>query len=293
MSAAPTGSLHLGLTAGGAVRFLAVEAGRLVTHTAAAHGLSGAAVQAAGEATIATLLMSAWIKGEERITLQIQAERPRFAYMGEADAEGHLRVRMTPERIRGRTAHRIDGLMMAIKADARREVYRGMTPLEGQTIERALVEHLSTSDQVDTLLRIQIKLDDQGGVRTAGGLLLERLPHHADQPSITPAEFRDAFGAIPDQDIGELHTALAFGTIAGQPIELLESRELTWRCRCSDAKVRSMLRSLGPTELAGIRDELGHAEVTCHFCNERRVVDAAGLDRIIRDIQDARGPDPS
>ena len=50
-------------------------------------------------------------------------------------------------------------------------------------------------------------------------------------------------------------------------------------------KVRSMLRSLGATELASIRDELGQAEVTCHFCNQSRVVDAAGLDQIIHDIE--------
>ncbi|MEC7946576.1 MAG: Hsp33 family molecular chaperone HslO, partial [Myxococcota bacterium] len=274
MTKAPTGSLHRGLTADGAVRFLAVEAKRLVHQTGTAHGLSGAAARTAGEATIAALLMSAWIKGEERITLQIQGEEPRFAYMGEADAAGNLRARMTPARLRPREGQHINGLMMAIKADGRRELYRGMTPLEDQTIERALVEHLSNSDQVDTLLRIQVKLDDDGAVRTAGGLLLERLPDHPDHASMAPDEFQAEFGSIPDQDIGELHTALAFGSIAGRPIELLENRVLTWRCRCSDMKVRSMLRSLGATELASIRDELGQAEVTCHFCNQSRVVDA-------------------
>ena len=284
MSTPPTGSMHRGLTADGAVRFLAVEAKQLVLHTATAHGLSGDAARTAGEATIAALLMSAWIKGEERITLQIQAERPRFAYMGEADAEGNIRARMTPPRFRARSDQRIDGLLMAIKADARRELYRGMTPLEGQTIERALVEHLSSSDQVDTLLRIQVKVDENGDIRSAGGLLVERLPDHPDQPSLSPEAFQAAFGALPEQDISELHTALAFGQIQGQSIELLENRALTWQCRCSDAKVRSMLRSIGRTELESIRDELGQAEVTCHFCNERRIVDTAGLNQIIEHL---------
>jgi len=284
VSAAPTGSMHRGLTADGAVRFLAVEARHLVRHTAIAHGLGGDAARTAGEATIAALLMSAWIKGEERVTLQIQAERPRFAFMGEADADGNIRARLTPPRLRARSEDRIDGLLMAIKADASRELYRGMTPLEGQTIERALVEHLSSSDQVDTLLRIQVKTDEAGAIQTAGGLLVERLPDHPEQPTLDPEAFQAAFGGIPSQDIGELHTALAFGQIQGQSIELLENRVLKWQCRCSDGKVRSMLRSLGVTELAGIRDELGEAEVTCHFCNERRVVDSAGLDQLIADI---------
>ncbi|MEC8422276.1 MAG: Hsp33 family molecular chaperone HslO, partial [Myxococcota bacterium] len=119
MTKAPTGSLHRGLTADGAVRFLAVEAKRLVHQTGTAHGLSGAAARTAGEATIAALLMSAWIKGEERITLQIQGEEPRFAYMGEADAAGNIRARMTPARLRPREGQHINGLMMAIKADGR------------------------------------------------------------------------------------------------------------------------------------------------------------------------------
>lgn len=288
MSATPTGSMHRGLTADGAVRFLAVEAKHLVRHTATAHGLTGDAARTAGEATIAALLMSAWIKGEERVTLQIQAERPRFAYMGEADAEGNIRARMTPARFRARSADRVDGLLMAIKADARRELYRGMTPLEGQTIERALVEHLSSSDQVDTLLRIQVKTDDTGTVQTAGGLLVERLPDHPEQPTLAPEAFQATFGGIPRQDIGELHTALAFGQIQGQSIELLENRVLTWRCRCSDGKVRSMLRSLGATELTSIREELGQAEVTCHFCNERRVIDSEGLDQLIAHLTEQR-----
>ncbi len=197
------------------------------------------------------------------------------------DAEGALRARLTPLVVNAAAGAPVHGVMMAVKADARRELYRGMTPLEGETIERALVNHLSRSDQVDIALRIQVILDDNGVVRTAGGLLVERLPEHPEHPWIDRETFQATYGHIREQGIAELHTALAFGSIAGEAIELLENRVLEWRCRCSDQKVRSMLLRLGAEELRGIRDELGQAEVICHFCNVPRVMDRAELQRLI------------
>lgn len=277
----PSGSLHRGFAGGQTVRFLAVEAKKLVAHTAATHGLSPGAARLAGEASVAALLMSAWIKGDERVTLQIQSERPRFAFVGEVDAEGGLRARLTPEHVHAAPGAPLQGVLMAVKADARKELYRGMTPLDGETIERALVNHLAQSDQVDIALRIQVVLADDGTVRTAGGLLVERLPEHNVHAWIDSETFQATYGHIREQDIGELHTALAFGQLAGEAVELLENRTLEWRCRCSNDKVRGMLLRLGAAELRSIRDELGQAEVTCHFCNVARVTDRAGLDRLI------------
>jgi molecular chaperone Hsp33 len=287
----PSGSLHRGLVGDKSVRFLAVEARALAEHTRHAHGLGPHAAKAAGEATIAALLMSAWIKGEERITLQLQSEDPRFAYMGEVDAEGRHRARLTPGTLRMRKDGTVQGLMMAIKADAKKEIYRGITPLEGQTIEHALVGHLSTSDQVDIILRIQVVLKEDGSVRTAGGLLVERLPEDPSQPSISQEEFHNTYAAIPHQDIADLHTALAFGKIANLPVELLENRVLSWHCACSHDKVEGMLMTLGQAELQSILDDLGQAEVTCHYCNTQRVFDSDALKRLLANYDQAEAPE--
>lgn len=291
MTDTPSGSLHRGLIGDKSVRFLAVEARALAEHTRQAHGLGPHAAKAAGEATVAALLMSAWIKGEERITLQLQSEDPRFAYMGEVDAEGSHRARLTPGTLRMRPDGTLQGLMMAIKANAKKEIYRGITPLDGQTIEQALVGHLSTSDQVDIILRIQVILKDDGSVRTAGGLLVERLPEDPVQPSISLEMFHNTYSAIAVQDIADLHTDLAFGKIANLPVELLENRVLAWRCACSFDKVEGMLLTLGPTELQSILDELGQAEVTCHYCNTERVFDGEALRALLATYGETAAPE--
>ncbi len=265
--AAEAGSLHRGLTSGGAVRFLAVELRGLADRVRRTHDLGPAAARLAGEALVANALMSAWIKGDERIALQLQGESPRFSFVSDVDADGGLRARFTPSGLTRVDGDTVDGLLLAIKSNAHKELYRGMTALRHQRIEGALSEHLGQSDQVDVLVRIDAELDPDGSVRNAAGLVLERLPVESGHPSISRAEFASEHGGLRDQPVSDLLVSLAFGKISGQPVELLENRALVWRCGCSQQRIEAVLYNLGTSELQAILDEDGQAEVVCHFCN--------------------------
>lgn len=260
------GTLHRGLTSGGAVRFLAVELRDLADRVRATHGLGPDAARLAGEALVANALMSAWIKGDERITLQLQGESPRFSYVSDVDAEGGLRARFAPGSLTRVAGDRVDGLLLAIKSNAHKELYRGMTALRHQRIEGALSEHLGQSDQVDALVRIDAQIADDGTVRNAAGLVLERLPDEPGQPSLSPEAFASAHGGLREQSVSDLLVALAFGKISGEPVELLETRPLSWRCGCSQERIEAVLFNLGAEELQAMEREDGQAEVTCHFC---------------------------
>lgn len=263
----PRGSLHRGLVGDGAVRFLAVELRALAEDVRQRHELGPRSARLAAEALVANALMSAWIKGDERITLQLQGESPRFGFVSDVDAGGGLRARMSPARLTGPRTDGIQGMLMAIKANARKELYRGMTGLDGQRIEAALSDHLGQSDQVDVLVRIEAVVDDDGSVRTAAGLVLERLPEEAGHASLDSDAFFAAHRPMLDQPVSDLMVALAFGKVSGEPIDLLENRELVWRCGCSQERIEAVLFNLGAAELRAILEEDGRAEVSCHFCN--------------------------
>lgn len=263
MSVDPKGRLVRALGLGGAVRIVAVEARRIGVKTADAHGLRPGAARLAAEGVVATALMSAQIKGDERLSLQIQAESPRFAFTGEIDAEGGIRARLTPSTLH---ADRIDGIMLAIKSDSRKELYRGATEIREQRLEEALSSHLSTSSQVDAILRVEATLDEAGELSFAGGYVIERLPESLELPSVTVEEFHAHFLRLLDVPVEDILVGLAFGKLAGEPVVLLEDRILFWRCRCSQSKVESTVAALGNDDLLGMIEE-GGAEVTCHFCN--------------------------
>lgn len=258
------GRLVRAFAGGRTVRVVAVEATRAAERTRTAHGLGPEAARLAAEGLVATALMSAHIKGEERLALQLQCGEPRCAFIGEIDADGRVRARLTPPDLHA--AAPLDGVLLAIKSDAHKEVYRGHSRVQGQSLQQALAAHLATSSQVEGVLRLQADTGEAGEITFAGGLLVERLPEHAVHPWITPEVFRERYEGLHDADLGDVFVGIAFGKLAGHDVELLEDRPLRWQCRCSREKVESMLGSLGVEELREMQAE-GGAEVTCHFCN--------------------------
>jgi molecular chaperone Hsp33 len=277
----PKGRLHRGLVADRAVRFLAVELGSLGELTRTRHELGPEAARIAAEGLVSAALMSAYIKGSERITLQIQGERPRFNFACDVDAEGGLRAQLSPGELAPTEKGALRGLLLAIKADAKREIYRGITRLDDETLEVALRSHLAGSDQVEVFLRIGTLQTEDGQVIFAGGLLVERLPEDPNLPSIGIEAFRARFAGIEEPPVEELLTSLAFGHILDEPVELLDNRSLVWRCSCSQARIEAVLRDLPSQELIEMLEEDRGAEVTCHFCNIAYRVDETRLAQLI------------
>lgn len=265
------------LSPDGTVRLLAAEVGAVADEVARRHALAPEAARLAAELVIANLLMGAYVKGDERVMLQLQTERPEARFLGEIDADGAVRARLTPAVIRG--IDRLHGALYAIKSDARRELYRGVTPLDGTTVQGALQHHLTTSDQVVAVVRVDVRHTAEGLV--ARGVLVERLPVDRDRPSLDDAAFEARFGA-PVRDGVQVTVDGDRARLGEEPLDVLEVRPLAFRCRCSQARVETMLYGLGVDELRSILEEDGHADVSCHFCNEVRHVEGDALRALIQ-----------
>ncbi len=273
----PTGSFVVGLSDVAGVRVLAVDATAAAEELRARHGLSGHAAVAASEGLIAAQLMSAYIKGEERLTLQFQCEQPRFAMIADVHADGATRGRFTPAVIpRSRP---LRGAIMVIKHDATRELYRGVAPVEDTDFQGALQAYLVHSQQAVGVVRIQAELDDQGAVRVAHGLLVEKLP---DQET---SVFEDLFGGLAEASLDRVLPAVLAGEIWGFPMKILETRALRFACTCSHERSRDILMGLGIDELNALLAEQGTAEMTCNFCLDLYSFDGDEVREIIREIQ--------
>jgi molecular chaperone Hsp33 len=273
--------LYRGFAGGRTVRFLAVQCTPLAQEVQRRHELCPRGARIAAEGTVAAVLMSAYIKGDERLTIQLQGEVPRFAFVAEVDGEGGLRGRLTPKAIHGPETTGIQGLMLNIKADAKQELYRGMTELRNQSITDALAAHMNDSTQVDVVLRIAVDIAPDGQIQAASGLMLERLPEHPTHPWIDSHTFRTTYDSVASLGVDELLASAAFGKIADEEVEVLETRDLHWRCSCSLDRIVQVVRQLGAEELESMLAEQGKAEVTCHFCNDAYVIGRHQLEKML------------
>ena len=69
--------------------------------------------------------------------------------------------------------------------------------------------------------------------------------------------------------------------LAGFAPSVLDSRQVGYRCDCSEARTRAMLVSLGRKELEKLRDEDPRCEVVCHFCHSKYTFD---LNKLLHEL---------
>jgi molecular chaperone Hsp33 len=272
-----TDTFLVGLTDEGGARLLAVDATSAAEEVRLRHGLGRHAALAAAEGLVAAQLMSAHIKGEERLTLQVQMEQPRFALIVDVNADGTTRGRFTPAWIpRSRP---LSGAIMVIKHDADRELYRGVAPVEDTDFQGALQSYLEHSQQSEGVVRIEATLDDDGAVSSARGLLVERLP---DQ---TSEIFQALFGGLAEAPLGPVLERAVAGDLWGFPLRVLDTRTMRFHCPCSHERSLGILQGLGQRELEDLLSEQGGAELTCNFCMEVYRFDEAEIRGLIAEIE--------
>lgn len=262
----------------GATRVLVAETDEIAESLREAHGLTGASARLAAEAAVATVLLAAYVKGDEKLTLQVVLDRPEARYIGELDPDHRFRGRLDPadlpDNLDIRTLH---GLLFAAKHDGTREVYRGITPVDGTSVTGALRAHLVESSQVSGQLATAVRLDEDGRVAFAGGVLVERLPPAPGQPSLLPDAFLERYGDLPDADVEALVAETRRDRLLGGALHTLEQRPIFWACTCSMERVVGALAGMQPEELRAMADEDDGASVDCHFCGAHYAVSADQL----------------
>jgi molecular chaperone Hsp33 len=242
------------------IRVLAAVADGPADVLRASHDLGPTSAVLAAEALVANVLLSAYIKGDERILLEIAGSQPHFSYSGEARSDGMVRGRFSPPDMVA--VPHLHGRLIAIKWGLKKELYRGMAEVDHDSIQGALQGYLDQSQQSTGLVRLGASVRENQTVDFAAGLLVEMIPG-----TMEPEAFQAIVEPLLHANLRELMVSFALGQLLGGEMEFLEVRDLVFKCRCSRERVEGTLKALGRDEVLSLIDDPGFAEVTCHFCN--------------------------
>jgi molecular chaperone Hsp33 len=242
-----------------------------------------------GEAVAASLLLTATVKFEGVLSLQLQGDGPLHLMLAQCTSGLGVRglARYREEGFTDAAADRLRGvadligtgnLTVTLETEDSAQRYQGIVPITGGRVAESLQVYFENSEQLPT--RLWLHADSAG----ASGMLLQKLPA-APASGADAAAVEDAWRRV--QLIGETLTAEELRTLADRDIlhrlfneddvRLFEPAPVFFRCRCSRERVGSMLQGLGAAETESVLAERGEVEVRCDFCNRAYVFDAVDV----------------
>ena len=217
-----------------------------------------------GEFLAAASLLSATIKFEGSLILQVRGDGEIPLIMAEANSERELRaIAHDASQAMSLDFKSLIGngqLAMTIEPKHGKR-YQGIVSLDGDSLARCLEAYFEQSEQLST--RIWLCAD----ANSAAGLMLQELPSKTPdkdrwQHLVTIAD------TVKDEELLTLNAdTLLYRLYHQDAVRLFDAKPLIARCQCSRERVEKALISIGQAELNDIIQEQGQIETNCEFCN--------------------------
>jgi len=278
----------------GAARVVVAMATGVAREAARRHEAGPVAAVAMGRAATAGLLLATLTKDDERVTLQILGNGPLGTLTVDAGSAGTARVFVTNPRFALQTsvAHGAAGVARAVGNSGVVNVVRdlgpgrdfsGQTPIVDGEVDTDVEHYLCQSEQIESALACEARLDARGGISLAVGVLVQALPQEAGARYVAEARARLRAGALRDLP-DDADVAAVIGAALGEDADrahlLPGTLPLRFHCPCSRERAASTLALLGEQDLLTLIREEGAADVTCEFCRARYDFTDAALENI-------------
>lgn len=235
-----------------------------------------------GELLAAATLLSANLKFNGTMIMQIHGDGPVRLLVVECDAELHLRAtaKLAPDAVIADDAnltelvhsHGHGRFVITLDPNDKlpgQQAYQGIVPLDGESVATIIENYMMRSEQLDT--KLWLAADDQ----VARGMLLQKLPKHGGTEASVEDETEAWNRAVMlgstlkdeellNTDIQTLMTRLFWE----ETIRVFDPVFPAFHCNCTREKVGNMLKMLGQEEINAAIAELTTLSINCDFCGK-------------------------
>jgi molecular chaperone Hsp33 len=270
-----------------AVRGEFVEISETWREIQARHNYPPAVRTVLGEMVAAAALLSANLKFNGSIIMQIHGDGPVRLMVVECDSD--LRLRATAKLVDGAEVPDDATLTTLLNAHGKgrfvitldptekmpgQQPYQGIVPLDGEDMASVIEHYMLRSEQLDT--RLWLAADD----KVSRGLLLQKLPRHSGKDDqVQQASEADDLETwnravmlastlkreeLLTTDIQTLMNRLFWE----EKVRVFEALHPQFNCSCTREKVGNMLKILGQQEVDDALSELGQLGINCDFCGK-------------------------
>lgn len=231
-----------------------------------------------GETMAAAALLSATLKFDGSITLQIQGAGPVHLLVVQCTSGLKLRGLARWNGEVGTADFRAlvgDGrLVMTIEQNGKAERYQSIVPLDGGSLSASIESYFERSEQLATRLWLT------AGDGSASGLLLQVMPDRkADADAWQHVTVLS--DTLKQSELSGLSAQELLRRLYNEDdVRLFEGAPVAFRCQCSRERIEHTLRGLGHDEVESVLKEQGRVDVDCEFCGKRYTFDVVDIESL-------------
>ncbi|GHG75425.1 33 kDa chaperonin [Alishewanella longhuensis] len=223
--------------------------------------------QLLAELVVATSLLTATLKFEGEIAMQLQGDGPvKFAAVNGNHLQQFRGVARLQSELQGESFNELvgNGYLVVTITPKQGERYQGIIPLTGNSLTTTLEAYFAQSEQLPTRLYIFTDITAQ---HRAAGLLLQVLPVEQDKAR---EDFNDLVTLSDTLTATELLNLPAeevlYRLFHQEQVEVFPTQAIRFICGCSKEKCETALFSLGRAVVAE-QVALGGLDMSCEYCN--------------------------
>lgn len=238
-----------------------------------------------GELLVATSLLTATLKFDGDITVQLQGDGPLNLAVINGNNRQEMRgvARVNSEIAPDSTLKEMvgNGYLVITITPAKGERYQGVVGLEGETLAECLEDYFMRSEQLPT--RLFIRTGEAEGQTGAGGILLQVLPAQ-DAKTDDFEHLATLTETIKTEELlGLPANEVLWRLYHQEEVTLYDPQNVIFRCTCSHERCGEVLRSLPEAEVDQILAEDGKIDMHCDYCGNHYIYDAVDIAAIRND----------
>jgi molecular chaperone Hsp33 len=278
----------------GSISIIAGITTDLVRETQRRHALSPTASAALGRLMTGAVLLSANLKGRERLSMQVAGNGPLGSLVADVVTLGPQEIGVrgyvqhphvdVPLNDRGKfdVARAVgSGRMQVTLSYEVGQPYVGIVELVSGEVAEDIAAYLMNSQQIPSVVALGV-LANPEGIKASGGAVAQVMPG-ADEATVSGVEAAaQAMAPVTAQiDEGALAENLIASLAGPLQMRTIGEHHARFFCRCTKQRVEVALLGLGRVELERMAVEQPHTEAVCEFCGERYVLTRDEVSRLI------------
>ncbi|MEH0760186.1 Hsp33 family molecular chaperone HslO [Vibrio sp. 16] len=235
-----------------------------------------------GELLVSTTLLTATLKFEGSITMQLQGDGPVSLAVINGDHDQKIRgvARWEGDIAENASIHDMMGkgyLVITIEPK-KGERYQGIVALEGDNLAEILEGYFANSEQLKT--RIWIRNGEIDGKKYAAGMLIQVMPDGTGSPEDFE-HLEQLTDTVKNEELFTLEAnELLYRLYNQEKVRLFEPQPVEFHCGCSRERSGAAIVTIDRAEVNDILAELGSISLHCDYCGTTYTYDEAEVSEL-------------